>query len=113
MGLKTTNYEVKAMKEVLPEAYAVIRSLKVEENGQGVAKIAIHRTRELALDANVKPFHEELIYFTSDRKVNDRETVYRKATTSVIEKRYNFETQKLEDVEVKPYFYGWDNDIQE
>lgn len=113
MGLKTTNYEAKAMKEVLPEAYAVIRAIRVEPNGQGVAKFAVHRTRELAIDPNVKPFHEETIYFKSERNVNDRETAYKKATSSYTLSELNHETQKVEEIEIKAPFYGWENDIVE
>ena len=112
MGLKTTNYFVKEMQETLPQAYAVIRSLKVEPNGQGVSVIGIHRTRELALNPNVKPFHEEKIYFTANRTVNDRNTVYNKATTPYTAKEFNEETGKPEEVTKYPFFYGWENDIQ-
>ena len=110
MGLRTSNFEVKRMKEVLPEANAVIRSLRVDTNGQGVAIIGVHRTRELALDPAVTPFHEEKIYFTSDRNVNDRETVYKKATEPYKTMKPDLETHQMVEVEVKPFFYGWKDD---
>ncbi len=112
MGLKTTNFYVKSMKETLPQANAVIRSLVVEPNGQGVAVIGIHRTRELALDPMAKPFHEEKIYFTANRNVNDRATVYKKATEPYKVKDIDRETGEIVEVEKYPFFYGWENDIQ-
>lgn len=111
MGLKTTNFEAKKMGEILPEAYAIIRSTVVNSNGQGVATIGVHRTRELASNPNITPYHEEKIYFTVNRNVNDRETVYKKATTPYMTKEFNPETNMVEDKEVKPFFYGWENDI--
>ena len=111
MGLKTTNFEAKKMGEVLPEAYAIIRKIVTGENGQGVATIGVHRTRELASNPNIKPFHEEKIYFTVVRNVNDRETVYKKATTPYKSVEPNEEIGKDEEVIKYPFFYGWENDI--
>ena len=112
MGLKTTNFYVKEMQETLPQAYAVIRSLKVDDNGQGVSVIGIHRTRELALNPQVKPFHEEKIYFTADRNVNDRITVYNKAVAPYKTIELDEETGKYAEVEKYPLLYGWEKDTQ-
>ena len=113
MGLKTTNYYAESMKETLPEAYAAIRSISIGENDMGTAIMGIHRTRELVLDPNTKPFETKRIYFKSDRKVHDRTTIYKTATQPYYEKEIDPETHELVDVEKYPEFYGWENDIVE
>ncbi len=113
MGLKTTNYYVESMKEILPEAYAVIRTISIGENDMGVATIGIHRNRELVLDPSVKPYETKKIYFKSDRKIHDRETIYKKATQPYTEKSFDENTGEIVDVVKYPPFYGWLNDIHE
>jgi hypothetical protein len=110
MGLKKDNYEVKSMGVTLPKAYAFIRNTKTEANGQGVATIAIHMSRELASNPAIRPFHEEKIYFTVDRNANDRATAYKAATTPRKDYVPNEHGEYVEQ-EVKPFFYGWENDI--
>lgn len=111
MGLKTTNYEVKSMKETLATAYAYIRKIKVDEYGNGVAAIAVHRTRELAKDPTVTPYELKEIQFVCDRNANDRATAYAKAKSQREGKRWNAETKKSEPVLINEHFYGWEDDI--
>lgn len=113
MGLKTTNYEVKDMKETLGSAYAYIRKIEVDEYGNGVATIAVHRTRELASDPAVKPYEIKRIEFKCDRTANDRVTAYKKATSYQEIEKFNFETGRVETVVKYEPFYGWQNDIME
>lgn len=112
MGLKTTNFYLEERKETLPEAYALIRSISVDKTGHGVAIVAIDRSRDLAKDASVRPLAEIEVHFITNRK-NDREVVYKKISTPYMVKKFNKETKKVEEVEVYPMFYGWDNDIVE
>lgn len=46
MGLKTTNYEVKDLGIILPEAYAQIVNISTSISGEAVARIAISKSRE-------------------------------------------------------------------
>lgn len=110
MGLKINNYEVKSMNVTLPTAYAVIRDITVKGE-MGVATFAIHESRELAINSTIRPYHTENVHFKVERNVNDRVTAYAKATTPYVEKQYNDETGKLEEVTKYPFFYGWGNDI--
>lgn len=111
MGLKIKNYYCEERKETLAEAYAVVRSFSVGENGLGSAIIGIEKTRERAIDKDIKPMVEVPINFVSPRDGKDREAIYKTATTPYKVTDYNFETHKHEEKEVKPFFYGWDNDI--
>ena len=113
MGLKTTNYEVKSMRETLDTAYAYIRKIKVDEYGNGVATIAVHRTRELAKDPAVTPYELKEIRFVCDRNANDRITAYEKAKGQKEVTQWNEETHKIERVLVGEPFYGWEDDIVE
>lgn len=110
MGLKTKNYTVKAMKTVLPEAYAVIRQTSVVGN-KGRAIFAVHINRELASDMQVKPFEEVTITFDINRNENDRVTAYNVAKGERLEDQYNENTGVFEKALVKMPFYGWKDDI--
>lgn len=108
MGLKTTNYEVKSMKVVLPTAYAYIRELSVVGN-KGVAIFAVHENRELASDISVKPYEECKISFAVDRDANDRVTAYNKAKSQIQVKTYT-DYGEVEVTQDMP-FYGWQDDM--
>lgn len=111
MGLKTTNYEVKSMKETLDTAYAYIRKIIVDEHGDGYAYIAVHRTRELAQDPTVKPYELKEIKFKCVRTVNDRVTAYQVSKEKIVLNKWNKDTHKLEKVEEDGPFTGWDDDV--
>ena len=111
MGLKTTNYEVKDMRETLSTAYAYIRKITVDEYGDGYAHIAVHRTRELAKDPTVKPYELKEVKFKCVRTGNDRATAYQVAKEKVVRNKWNVDTRKLERVEEDGPFTGWDDDI--
>lgn len=112
MGLVTTNFYLEKRQEVLPQAYAVIRELNTYENGHGKAIIGIDKTRELAINPLSTPLQEKEIYFIVNRNESPYITAYKKATIPHTEKIHNEETGKVEEVEVKPFFYGWDKDIR-
>lgn len=115
--LKTTNYEVKhdnIVVETIPEAYGIIRRLVVGNNDMAVAYIGVYRSKELARNhRTVPPVIEQRIDFKSDRTVNDRVTAYEKATTPYTTKEVNEETHEIEEVTKYPFFYGWEDDIEE
>jgi hypothetical protein len=96
----------------LPEAHAIIRSLKVDENGQGVATLAVHINREMAINPRIRPFHEEKVYFTVDRNESPYITAYRQAKTIQKMPTYDMETGLPKEVDVKPFFYGWEDVIE-
>ena len=108
MGLKTTNYEVKSMKVILPTAYAYIREINTSGN-RGVATFAVHESRELASDISVKPYEECKISFAVDRDANDRVTAYNKAKSQIQVKTYT-DYGEVEVTQDMP-FYGWQDDI--
>lgn len=110
MGLKTTNYKVKDMEVVLPEAYAIIRET-VTNGNKGYAKIAVHTSRELAENKFVKPYEEIRVDFDVDRNENDRITAYKVAKSIVTKKKHNLKTGSIEEIEEPMPFYGWEDDI--
>lgn len=56
MGLKTTNYTIQSLGITVPEAYAKIKNLSVNEDGMAMAQFYIQQTRE---DMNLNPFKIE------------------------------------------------------
>lgn len=110
MGLKTTNYEIKAKRHILPEAYAVIgRVGEIDEHGNGYAIMHIQSTRENALNAD--PFETKRVDFVWDRKSDIASTIYESAKVPKYTRRINAETHKIEMVITDPMFKDWDNDI--
>ena len=53
MGLKTTNYTIESLGITVPEAYAKIKNLSVNEDGVAMAQFYIQQSRE---DMNLNPF---------------------------------------------------------
>ena len=109
MGLKTTNYEIKNLGITLPQAYAIIKEMHIE-NGSGYAKIAIQTSRENAFA--LAPIETVKITFTDlKREEHPYEAVYTKAKAVVQGKKWNTETGKLEDYSYDGPFTGWMDDI--
>lgn len=92
MGLKTTNYEVKALGQTLPTAYALLDSISQQKNSV-LATFGIYTNRENA--SKYKPIEMKKIHFTWDRKSNIAEQAYLLA--------------KSKD----GVLHGWDDDIVE
>ena len=109
MGFKTTNYEVKKLGIVLPEAYAIISRLTVDGN-RGYAEFAIQSTRDNSL--KLQPIETIRISFKVDRNESPFVTAYKKARSQKEEKHYNPETGEYNTVLVGGHFYGWEDDIQ-
>lgn len=113
MGLKTTNYEVKKLGIVLPQAYALVKDLTVRGKS-GFAIFAVQSTREnaeKAVNGEMQAIEEVRIDFIVERDTNDRATVYAKAKSQREIERFNVETKQMETVLINEPFYGWDDDI--
>lgn len=105
MALKKTNFEVKELGITLPEAIAIAQV----DTKMGVATFNIATSRELALQGKV--VKQVKMYMQFDRNQNPYVQAYKKATTPEMVKELNPETGLEEEVEVKPFFYGWEDDI--
>lgn len=103
MGLITTNYTTKKTNVLLPEAYAILRTLVVEKDGSARAVFAIQNNRESATIN--EPLEKVEVHFNWDRKADLAATAYEAA-----------KTQKREieiDGEITVEYgslYGWGND---
>ena len=112
MGLKTTNYEVKAKRHILPEAYAVIGKIgTIDERGNGYAIMHIQATRDNALHA--EPFETKRVDVVWDRKRSIAECIYEAAKRERTTRRLNRETYKMEEVVIDTMFKDWEDDIVE
>lgn len=105
MALKKTNFEVKELGITLPEAVAIAQV----DTKMGVATFNIGASRELALQGKV--VKQVKVYMTFDRNQNPYVQAYKKATTPEIVNQFNPESGSEEEIEVKPFFYGWEDDI--
>lgn len=108
MGFKTTNYEVKKLGIVLPEAYAIISRITVSGES-GFAEFAIQSSRDNAL--KLEPIETVRVDFKVDRNESPYVTAYCRAQAQKEVKRMNHDTGTLEDILVREHFYGWENDI--
>ena len=102
--LKTNNY----LDKRYDETKTVVAVVQVDTK-MGVATFNIASSREKALAGNI--IEQKKIYMTFDRNENPYVQAYKKATTPEIIKECNPETGLEEEIEVKPFFYGWENVI--
>ena len=129
MALKKTNYELKELGIVLPEAYAFIHRIECdryaetvtkEMNGEvsfrqidmlkGVAEFYVQNApRENAM--GLKPFERHIVRFTCKASENPVAAAYIEAKGTHTIKEYNPETRVYEDVEKPNIFNGWEDDI--
>lgn len=108
MGLKTTNYTVKELGITLPNAYALLKDIKVVNN-RGIATFAIQSTRETATE--LKPIETVAVEFVFDRTENPVETAY-KAVKGIRDSMvYNEEKDCYIKQPVSQPLYGWEDDI--
>lgn len=110
MGLKTTNYNVTQKGVTMPEAYAYIRKISIENNS-GVAEFAIQSTRENA--QKLTAMDTVKVHFKVNREENPYVTAYTVAKGETEIARVNRKTGKTETRTVKGPFYGWTDDIVE
>ena len=108
MGLKTTNYEVKNLGIVLPEAHAIIKDLMVKGQN-GYAIFAIQSSRENAekvVAGDLSALEEVRVDFDVNRDANDRATAYEKAKGQTVKLSVD-----MKEILVNEPFYGWQDDI--
>ena len=108
MGLKTTNYEVKELGIVLPNAYALLKDIKVVNN-RGIATFNIQSTRETATE--LKPIETVAVEFIFDRKENPVETAYKAVKSTRKAWVYDEEKGCAIQQTVQQPLYGWEDDI--
>ena len=108
MGFKTTNYTAQKTQITLPEAYAMIKSLRIEGKS-GVAEFAIQTSRDNTMFLH--PIEIVKVYFEVDRNENPYVTAYKKAKESMEVFAPNPLTGKMENTMVHGKFYNWEDDI--
>lgn len=108
MGLKRTNYEVKDLDIILPEAYAIVKTLSVTRNN-GYAEIVVQSSRENA--ETLKPIESVKIKFKVNPNENPFVTAYKEATKRSVMEVWDEVTGELTTVEKPAIFDGWQNDI--
>ena len=129
MALKKTNYELKELGIVLPEAYAFIHRIECdrctetvteEVNGEvsshqvdkfkGVAEFYVQNApRENAM--GLKPFERHVVHFTCNANENPVAAAYIEAKGTHIVAEYNSTTNQYVEVEKPNIFNGWEDDI--
>ena len=110
MGFKTTNYEVKDLGDVLPQAYARIVKLTVEDD-RATAKFVIQKNREFT--QHKKPYEVVVVENIpiTNKKENPFTTAYNYAKGQHNEYPLNEKTNQVEKVLVNnSIFYGWQDD---
>ena len=108
MGFKTTNYTTRKTMITLPEAYAMIRNIRIDGKS-GVADFAIQSSRDNSMF--LQPVEVVKIFFEVDRNESPYVTAYRKAKESKEVLAPNIETGKLEPTIEHGFFYEWEDDI--
>nr|DAR14323.1 MAG TPA: hypothetical protein [Caudoviricetes sp.] len=123
MGLKKTNYEVKNMGVLLPQAYAALRKLD-RYGDSGYAELWVHNSRENALSKNYLERHS-VSFKTVDGK-NPYEAAYKEAikrpvrtevyyvdpvTGEELAERSEGAERKTREVIDPAILDGWENDI--
>lgn len=108
MGLKTTNYTVKDLGITLPNAYALLKEIKVQ-NDWVTAIFVIQSDRETATD--LKPIEVVQVRFEFVRNENPVETAYKLVKGTITDYVFNEETGVHEPTEVEMPLCGWEDDI--
>lgn len=91
MGFKTTNYEIKNLGLIIPEAYAMITKIVISPESRAYATFDIQKSRE---DINKKASLEQInVSYNIDKTAPIYEQLYLKAK--------------------EEYFSNWQDDIVE
>lgn len=109
MGLKTTNYVSKSTGLVLPNAYAVLRTLVIESDSRVRAVFAIQASRENAQHYKAIDTHE--IRFVWDRKTDPAKMAYALAKLQTEEVEKYDENGNMTVETVKGLLNGWEDDF--
>lgn len=107
MALKTKNYEVKNLGIIIPEAYAIIKDIRISGE-YGTARIVIQQTRELALEK--APLEQVDIGFVVNRNENPYATAYLEAKKD-IKKEVELPNGEVRIITIKGQFADWEDDI--
>lgn len=108
MGFKRENYYAKHIDIEFPEAYAMIRNLRIDGKS-GVAEFAIQTSRDKSMFS--QPIETVKVYFEVDRNESPYITAYKKARESKEIMDINPLTGLYEKRVVKGVFADWKNDI--
>ena len=109
MGLKKTNYFSEKFQIPIPEAYAIIKEMRIRGD-VCKATFAIQSTRENALKA--EPFEIKELTFTVDRNESPYVTAYKIAKTPKYSEMQDPETGNIITIMVNsPLFLDWEDDI--
>ena len=109
MGLKTTNYVSKSTGITMPEAYAVLTKLFIEDNNNARAIFAIQSSREAT--KQYKALDKVEINFVWDRKTDPAKMAYETAKTQTIDvEKYNEVTGEFVPTVEFGTLYGWQDD---
>ena len=109
MALKTTNYKIKRLGSVLPEAYAIIQDLYINKD-QGIAIIVIQQNRDLALELD--PYEVIEVPFIVNRNENPYATAYNEAKKKIEHTSTLPNGTKRTGYKLGP-LAGWEDDIIE
>lgn len=129
MALKKTNYELKELGIVLPEAYAFIHRIECDRYAEtiteevdgdvsshqvdkfkGVAEFYVQNApRENAM--GLKPFERHIVHFTCNANENPVAAAYIEAKGTHTVAEYNSITNQYVEVEKPNTFNGWEDDI--
>ena len=108
MGLKTTNYRVKATDYVYTNAYALLKDISIQGDWVN-AVFAIQTSREKAVD--FEPIETVSITFKFDRTKNPVEMAYNLVKSKIKDYVWNDELQAHVEVEKEMPLFGWEDDI--
>lgn len=99
--LKKSNYEVKSLGVVLPEAFAkVIKTEKLGESGYAIIGVQSSRENvEKMVKGEIKPIEQYRVDFIVNRKQNDFETAYiQSKKPKLVDHKWNEKSKIYEEV---------------
>lgn len=107
MGLKKNNYTNKETGLTLPNAYALIKNLRIDSI-YGVAMFVVQTSRDNCFDK--EPIFTKELMFTVNREENPYTTAYNKAKEQVKGKYIEPETGEEKEWTKEQPFFGWEDD---
>ena len=107
MALKTKNYVIEELGIVLPEAYAIVKNIRISGE-YGSATIVVQQSRELAL--RKAPIKIVEVGFAVNRNENPYVTAYHEAKK---DKPHDVELPngEMRTIKIKGQFADWEDDI--
>ena len=108
MGLKTTNYEVKDLGITLPNAYAILKDIRVVDD-RGLATFSVQSARDTA--RTLKPVETVAVEFDFDRNENPVVTAYKAVKGTKRQFVFDAERRCYKEEVVPQPLNGWEDDI--